>query len=361
MKPGALAALIGAAAVAAIGAWFALDENPGAARDARAGAAVAPPVTDAARIRVAEAGAEAVLEKRGETWVVPAFDDYPAEATAVRRALAGLGTLTYEERRTARAENHARLSLGEPDADSGAARWVRIENAAGETLVSVLLGDRGPDLGAQGGTVYLRAPDEDQVWLARGAVDASADPIDWVEDLIIDIRQERLAEIAILDPREGPAYAALRETFDQENPVLRPLPAGRDMKSEGAARTLAFALESVRFTGVRARPADTAAARPVARLTTFDGLALTVSALAIDGEATFLFDAAAVDPAADLPEDAFVTEGETDPARLQPAASVAAEAEALRAALSPWAFILADFRADRFSKPIAEMLDAPAN
>lgn len=361
MRPGALAALIGAAAIAAIGAWVALDERPGGARDARAGEAVAPPVTAAARVRVAEAGAEAVVEKRGEDWVVPAFDDYPAEAAAVRRALAGLGALTYEERRTARAENHARLSLADPDAEAGAGRLVSVETAEGETLVSVLLGDRGPDLGAQGGTVYLRAPEEDQVWLARGRVDAAADPVDWVEDLIIDIRQERLAKIAILSPREGPAYAARRDAFDQENPVLRPLPAGREMTSDGAARTLAFALESVRVTGVRARPDDVGSAQAVARLTTFDGLEISVSTLTIDGEEAFLFDAAAVDPAADLPEDAFAGADEADPARLQPPASVAAEVEALRAALAPWAFILAEFRANRFSKPIAEMLDEPAN
>ena len=277
----------------------------------------------------------------------------------MRRALAGLGALSYEERRTARAENHARLSLAAPDAEEGAGRLVTVEAAGGAVLTSLLLGDPGPDLGAQGGTLYLRAPDDDQVWLARGAVDAAADPVDWVEDLIMDIRQERLAEIAILAPREGPAYAAMRDAFDQDNPVLRPIPPGRAMTSDGAARTLAFALESVRFTAVRARPA--AAATPIARLTSFDGLEITVSALDGDDTRALVFDARTVPPATELPEDAFAGEGEDDPAKLKRAEAVAAEIAALQNALSAWAFILSDFRADRFTKPIGEMLDDAAN
>ena len=231
-----------------------------------------------------------------------------------------------------------------------------ITSANGDDIAAVVLGRTGPALGGGLSSLYLRASNDDQVWLAQGDADLSADPSDWVDDLLVDIRQERLMRIDILSPREGPVYAALRDAYGQDEPQLQPMPADRELRTTGSARTLAFALESIRFDAVRRKDDGFAKPAPTARLTTFDGITVEVGLVEIDDALWAAFDASFSAPETAFADDAYESDAEGSEGRLKRVDDARAEAEALRAAAEPWLFRLASFRSDRFAKPIEEML-----
>ncbi|MEM6490832.1 MAG: DUF4340 domain-containing protein [Pseudomonadota bacterium] len=349
-------AAIGAAAVA-----FLADEPADAPRS-NAGEPVLPGLqaidADAvAAIAVTRSGETARVSKDADgVWRVEALDGYPADTAAVRRALTGLAGLTRVETRTARPENHARLDLADPDAEDGAARAASVFGPDGAPIADILLGRAGPSLGTTAATLFVRAPGDDQTWLAQGAADLSVDPLNWAESRFLNIRQERVRRVDVLAPSEGEPYAVLRAVWDQDDPTIEPLPEGRSLTTPGSARPMAFALESLRFDAVRRRPGD-ASGEIVARIETFGGLRIDVEKITLDGADWLAFSPSFETPAEAVPDAAFESD-RNDAAKPMRPAEAEAEAAALAEALAPWLFQPPATRRDRFQRPVAEMTQA---
>lgn len=360
MKPVAAIGLAGAAFVAAAVAYT-VTQPPAVATDAF-GELVLPALQAAdpdaiAVISVAQADQAVRVEKDADgVWRVAQLDGYPADPAVIRRGLTGLAGLTRLERRTTKPENHARLDLAAASAAEGAGRAVTVESASGETLASVLLGRDGGDVGGRGGAVFLRAPDDDQTWVASGRPDLSADPVDWIEARFLNIRQERVRRVDVLRPLEGAPYAVIRDAWDQDEPRIEPMPAGRELTTPGAARLMAFALESLRLDAVRERPSDVEGEQ-IARIALFDGVTIAVETLSIDGVEWLAFAPSYAAPADALPEAAFDADRNDDAKPKRPEAADA-EASALAARLAPWIFQPPSPRRDRFQRPSAEMTQA---
>src|SRR4029077_9096715 len=105
-----------------------------------------------------------------------------------------LADLTLIEPKTERPELFARLDLDDPA--NGKSTEIRLNDAPAETIAEWIVGRRRTDrLGTGNDAVYVRKPGADRAWLARGSVDVSGEPVDWLDRRILDIPAARIASV----------------------------------------------------------------------------------------------------------------------------------------------------------------------
>lgn len=210
----------------------------------------------------------------GENWVVQERDNFLADQTQMRATAVGIADLQVLEPKTARADWLGFLGLTAPP--EGDAVRVTLTDKDGKVLSDLLLGhtEGNPDdLGRS--TLYVRKPDENQAWLARGYLTAKPDITDWLDKGIVNIARDRVKG-AVVTPATGPGYTLSRDTKDQPDFKMLDLPRGRELAFEGSPDGVAGAIVGFQFDDVaKANPADYARA-PQSVFNTFDGLAITV-------------------------------------------------------------------------------------
>jgi hypothetical protein len=124
-------------------------------------------------------------------------------------------------------------------------------------------------------------PGQDRSYLARTSFDASTDVSQWTDRTIMRVAGERVQSAVIAHP-DGEEFAISRDTPEQSDFTVAPIPAGRSLRSPGVANPISNALTNLTFDDVRpgTDPIDPTAAVSVV-YQTFDGL---VVALLIDDE-----------------------------------------------------------------------------
>ncbi|MEM9628268.1 MAG: DUF4340 domain-containing protein [Pseudomonadota bacterium] len=234
-----------------------------------------------------------------ETWTSPDRFDYPAATDKINRLVRQLNDMRLIEAKTASSERYARLEV-EDMAEEANSRLIRLEDGDGKVLAEALIGKRLFRLtgNANSGT-YIRRPGEDQSWLASGGFDLEPEVEAWLDQIVVEIDREQVAEVEILLP-DGQSYSVSREKAGDEL-QFDDLAEGETLKADASLIELASALTSVRQAGVK--PAEELAwpeEKHTAKLRLFDGLEVTVQLALIDDEPWATFQAAT----GDLPEDA---------------------------------------------------------
>ncbi|MEQ8659812.1 MAG: hypothetical protein RLW62_03250, partial [Gammaproteobacteria bacterium] len=74
-------------------------------------------LNDIERVRLTNGDTETVLARAGERWLLASKDGYPADGSAVRRAVLQVAGLRVVEPKTASPERYARLGVQDVDAD----------------------------------------------------------------------------------------------------------------------------------------------------------------------------------------------------------------------------------------------------
>ena len=207
-------------------------------------------------------------------WVVVERDNYPADAAQVRAAGEGLRDLQILEAKTARADWLNYLGLGAPP--QGDATQIKLTGTGGMVLGDVLIGQTQGNPDALGRTsMYVRKPDENQAWLARGYLVLKATAADWLDKTALVIARDRVKG-AVVDPAEGPTYTLSRDTKEQPDFKMLDLPRGRELSFEGSPDGVAGSV--VGFTYLDVAKADTInfMNAPQTVFNTFDGLNITI-------------------------------------------------------------------------------------
>ncbi|MCA9537246.1 MAG: DUF4340 domain-containing protein [Myxococcales bacterium] len=96
------------------------------------------------------------LVKKGDAWVVPAADDFPADPKKVDEVVEKLAKATTREPIAESKANHNALNVGERTFEK------KVEIKAGERTIKLVLGS------AKGSSAHVRVDDGDAVYLARG-------------------------------------------------------------------------------------------------------------------------------------------------------------------------------------------------
>lgn len=341
------AVTLGLVVIAGLSLWLRAGEAPGPI-DRRA---MFPDLRarqgDAARIEMSSGGSRFTIVRGADGgWIVPGKGGWPADLDQVKRAINGLVQLDLVERKTANPERHAALRLGAP-AEGSDSVGLTLADASGTPLAALIAGrvvtTPGP---ATDGAIFVRRPDEDQTWLARGFLTLQTDEAAWLDKTFVRVAPERIARV-VVSPKEGPEYTLLKGA-DPAGFSLTDIPDGQQIIAPSAPNGVARALADLTFEDVRPLGAFPFAEAEKIVFATGDGLAVTISLTIEDGAYWAAFSAVGEAPPPPL-------QGE-GPAGPPPAADPIAEAAALNAMTGGYAFRLPRYKAELMTTPRASLL-----
>lgn len=270
------------------------------------------------------------LKRRDGAWVVVEKGGYPADQDRVRKLLLQLAELELIEPKTDRPELLARLDLDDPA--KGNSTLVTAADRDGALVGQLVIGRRRPS-DIEGGEpgVYVRKPDGDQAWLARGSFTLGGDALSWLDRRIIDIPAARVASV-VLTASDGKAAVIARGSADLPF-AIDGLPGDAKPKPDEALAAPAGALEALALADVKP-----VAEQPIpedgvtsAAFTTFDGLVVGLL-LSPPGKGDWL----AID--------------------VTGAGKSEARAKALSAGLAPWRFAIPPERAKLLRTTLNDLL-----
>lgn len=276
------------------------------------------------RIIITSADASYRIERtqRGEqsVWVMRDRDDYPVLASRLAQLTEGLEGLRYTRRMTNDPSKHERLGVGDPR-EGGRGVLVQVEDARGALLVNLILG-------VEPGGLYVRRPDQDQTWAARGELPPLRNVAAWLQLTPLDMPAERLARVEIT-PREGRAYILGRESAEAPWRIASPPLAAL---AQSSVNSVAERITQLAPVDVRSAPAIQGLAFARVRATTFDGVTLDAELIESDGRPWLKLVARAETP-------------EQEAAALE-----------LNNRAAPWAYALGDMDVEALAPPLGALI-----
>ncbi len=208
-------------------------------------------------------------------WRIAEKDGFPADAAQVRAVATGMADLTMLEPKTARADWLNFVNLGAPD-KGGDGVDVKLTDARGNAMAEVVVGKSqgaADDLGRT--ELYVRRPNENQSWLARGNLAPKANAGDWLDKNVINIARDRIKGASVTPPT-GPAYTLGRDNKDQMDFKILDMPAGRQLAFDGSPDGVGSAILGFDFDDVAKADGFDFSKAPQSVTHTFDGLDVTV-------------------------------------------------------------------------------------
>lgn len=270
------------------------------------------------------------LKRVGNQWTVVDKGGYPADQERVRKLLLQLAELELVEPKTDRPELLARLDLDDPA--NGNSTLVTAGDRNGGLAGQIIIGRARPsDIEGGEAGVYVRKPDSDQAWLARGSFTLGGGALAWLDRRIMNISPAQVASVVLTAPDDD-AVVVARGSADQPFAIDGLVPDAKPKPDEALAAP-AGALEALTFDDVKPAaeqpiPGDGSA---TAAFTTFDGLVVGLR-LSPPDKGNWV----AIDVTGD---------GKTAP-----------EARALSARLAPWRFAISADRAKLLRTTLSDLL-----
>jgi hypothetical protein len=298
-----------------------------------AGAALAFPglaqrLQSAVRLEAIRHDGTLTVERRGETWVLPAKGGYPVRQEKVREVLTGLTELRLTEPRTANPDLLDRLGLEDPTRAGATSTLLRVLDAQGAVIAELVIGRRR--VRTQGNvpeSAFVRRPNETQAWLAEGRIPVDSDPQLWLDRDIANLARERVREVRIA--RGGEAPIVITRSGDPDGRFTLVEPAGAPAE-ETNLEEVGRAFEFLTFLDVRPEAEIPGEPLGEARFAFSDGLAVVVRPRK-EGEAIWVTLAA---------------EGDDEAARLN-------------ARWRGWAYQVGQWKEKAFAPRLADLAPAP--
>src|SRR6185295_1153316 len=127
-----------------------------------------------------------------------------------RSVAVGMAELTTLEPKTANPDMLNFVGLAAPDKGGNGVEVV-LNDAMGKPMGDIVVGQpqgAADELGRTG--VYVRRPNENQTWLARGTLTPKPNAADWLDKNVINIARDRIKGASVT-PASGPAYNLARD------------------------------------------------------------------------------------------------------------------------------------------------------
>ena len=231
-------------------------------------------LTGVSEIEVASKAGTFHVRQMDGRWVVVERDSYPADVGQLQATGKGLADLQVIEAKTARADWLNYLGLGAPP--EGDATLLKLTGSGGAVLAEVLIGQTQGNPDALGRTaMYVRKPNENQSWLARGYLVPKAAIADWLDKTALVIARDRVKG-AVVDPAEGPSYTLARDTKEMPDFRMTDLPRGRELAFEGSPSGVAGSVVGFVYQDVAKADQINFTNAPQTVFSTFDGLNITI-------------------------------------------------------------------------------------
>ena len=283
---------------------------------------------------------------RGENgiWRVTASDQYPANLAQVEKSILQLAQLRYLEKKTANKTRYERLHLEELGKKDSQTRRIRLLDINGKALADLFVGKKRNNLpGPVSEGEYVRKPDEGQTWLVRGEIDFETKLTSWLQNSILNIREEDILRAEIHHPG-GEVVRVSKNNSDDRNFILHDIPEGKKLRYDSDPNNIANVPENLEMLDARkARRLEFSLDKTLtAKYTSRNGLEAKLSLVTIGKD-----DWLKVEVTAKPRSPAF---GEID----QQSAVQIAKRVAERT--KGWAFKIKAFKAERLRRGAAEML-----
>ena len=214
-------------------------------------------------------------------WTIQERDNFPADQSQLRALAVGIADLQVLEPKTSRPDWMRYLGLMPPP--DGDAAHVTLTDTSGKVLADLLVGqtEGTPDeLGRS--TLYVRRPEENQAWLARGYLTVKSDIADWLDKGVVNIARDRVKG-AVVTPATGPSYTLSRDSKDDLDFKLLEIPQGRELSFAGSPDGVAGAIVGFLFDDIAKADQFDFNRVPQQVSNTFDGLSITVKVATKDG------------------------------------------------------------------------------
>ena len=205
-------------------------------------------------IDIRQDGTGVRLERGAGGWGVAGRDHYPADIKRIIDLTTSLEQAEKIERKTAKPENHARLGLSNVPGEDGQGTLITLGL---EAPVSMLVGQTAQQRDA----TFVRAPDNDQVWLVSGGIEASVDPAAWLSPVIFDVKEAFIRSIQVNHALEAESYALIKPDGALNWSMRDPI-EGETLKYSTVLNQLPDRLTMLRLVDVDARPASMDAEGP---------------------------------------------------------------------------------------------------
>lgn len=357
----ALATII--AVVAVIGIHLAQNTGP-AAREP--GTAMLPELaanlSDASRIVMTRGGEKTTIKRTAgsgdtATWVVEEFSDYPSHPLLIRDVLAGLSQLQTMEGKTRRPDLYSKLDVGDPT--TAAAKSTRLEAFAGDKKVADIIVGRTKSAMAGQESLYVRRPEEDRAWLAKGKVEMPYNRIGWVNNEMLVVDLPRIEHATLNKPAKGPRVHVFKKTKDERDFTIEGMPANFEVKDIFGAEDVARVVQQLSFEDVR--PADKlkidTAAQPWAEFVTFDGLKINLWLHEAEGRNWVALRALPGPTTPPKPATAVAPEAATEatPEGEKPV-DVAAEIKTINERVTPWVYAIPSYENGNLRKTLDDLI-----
>jgi hypothetical protein len=293
----------------------------------------------AARIHIQSKDQSTDLAYAPETgWVVAAKDGYRARYEEVQRLLLALADLQRVERKTKEAKWHKRLLLTDPR-EKGEGTLLHVLDNKGKPLAELIVGlNADVDNVGEKAEPYVRAPGDNQVWLARGEAIStlSANGDDWLDKLVIDLPKSAVVRVDI-KPEAGTPFAIARAKPEDKTFTLEGAPGAKTRAT--SLDNLAEALADLRLRDVARQDRVTfTEASPSAAFRTSEGLIIRAD-IAKLGEDHWIRLSASASPDA--------------------SAKGKGQAESLKRLLSPWVYEIERWKGEQLMAAQSSLLETP--
>lgn len=297
-----------------------------------------------ATISVLTADDEVTIERAGGQWTVKEKDEFPANRDDVRKVLFQLSQLRKVEAKTRKAELYSRIQVEDIEQEDAKSALVTLSDDKGEMIAGLIVGKSKFDMaGGSGRGLYLRKPDDDQAWLARGELELGRDANGWLAKDLLDIDGKQIRRITTTMPN-GDVIVFSRQDPESGELALDGLGDGQKLK-EDVLSGLDSALSGLGLTDVAAAEKGPMAGKETVEteIVTFGGLVINLSMT--DGEDGIW---AKIEASVGVPAEGAETGGK----------STTELADEINARVSGWVFQVPDFKLRPLLKPRKDLLAA---
>ena len=209
-------------------------------------------------------------------WILPSKRNFPADEGAIRQLILALADLRLIEPKTARSELHRQIGLGDPST-GGSGIKISAFDKRGAEFASVVVGDRHRGSSTAGvSVIYVRKPDEDQTWLARGRLTVERDASSWIKTDLFGVDRKDVYSVRVAS-QDDQSYLLTRNSVGSDAFSLDAVPEGRRSKPPYSINSVAYALPTLTIADVVSDEAFSFEPETTTTYTLFNGTQVTLS------------------------------------------------------------------------------------
>jgi len=239
-------------------------------------------INSIAGITIESASGTLNLKKQGQDWLIAEAGDYPARFDKVKQTVLTLADMKIQSEKTSNPALFSELGVEDITAEKSTSQLLTLKDGSGNALASVITGNlRTSNIAGDTG-VYVRKPGANETWLASGVLQISSDVIEWIEQNLVDVADDRILDTRIEHP-DG-SVLAISRTKGAEDFTVTEIPEGKESRSAYFINQIGSILSNLTVENVKAREGfvfpDTATKTTVR---TYDGLVASIATANIDG------------------------------------------------------------------------------